>query len=252
MQGSLITLFADPIFLSTVVVSADPQAYLESQQQALERAIVRRIETSLIPEVIFQPVCLVSREHVFVNGKAETEARLSRCEMPHGAKGTSDRNSRRRKERCGYPAGFSMNWILNVPHGHRVSEKHTVECKGGSLEVTIGSTGYVQGSGKKRNRCGGSNVLCDPLDPKQDTLFGFQSRLSRYEMAVLFLELCNKCMQQEMFGELLKDGKSLCFQDMKELNAIYRSSRRHMLSNEAFKAYLCDDPSDKYQFKLLI
>ena len=253
LQGSLLTLFASPIFLSTVVVGADPIAREPSQQQALDRALVTRIEASLLPDSSSRLACYISSEGMFALGKASTEARLSCDEETHFEKEeSSDRNSKKRKKRCGYPAGFCMNWVANVPHGHRVVEKHAFECKGGSLEVTVASTGYVQGSGKKRSLSEAADEDFDALDPRQDPHFGHQSRLCRYEMTVLFLEICNKCMQQEIFGELLKDSSGLNFQLLKELNKEYRSHRRYMLSNKTFESYMSDDPEEGYRFKVLI
>ena len=251
LQGSLLTLFADPIHLSAVVVGADPMASLESQQVALERALATRLEASLVPDYSPRLACYISREGVFANGKAETEARLSSDDETRNEK-SSDRNSKRRKKRCGYPAGFCLNWVANVPHGHRITEKHAFDCKGGSLEVTVASTGYVQGSGKKRSLDETDDNFSDAFDPSQDAFFGYQSRLCRYEMTLLFLEVCNKCMLQETFSELVRDRNGLKLKQMKELNKEYRSHRLLLLSNKAFESYLSDDPEEGYGFNVVV
>ena len=152
MQGSLLSKFVLPIYLSSVVVSCDPRLKdVTKQQQALERAIPGRINATLQYhtrnaesekeassddglKMRMPSVHVVSQ--IFKNGKAAMST-TPRDGTASGSEQSAD--STRKRKRSGAtekvsPCGFALNWQQSDP---------------GVTEMIVGARGLCQGKKPK-------------------------------------------------------------------------------------------------------
>lgn len=200
-QGALLAhLLQGSIHLHGLVVSADTGACPGAQLSALNRSLADRIREAFPStiddglEVRVQPVFphISITSSLFQQGKSYSEIlsrKNSQGHAPVTVESTIGMSKRQLKKAAKLhptmkPAGNNLNWIMDVPStsgipmkGHCMAE--TAQSVHGSIEVTISSTGILQGStattvvaakqGDNRKRVTSSPILnCNAKKKKEN------------------------------------------------------------------------------------
>ena len=259
-------------------MSRDSAGLDDSQRDALSRALSKDEDLTVgSPSLEEVSICGT----LFNDGKAMVEASLDELPSHESNKkkesvdaaddedvktGVSkDRNSKKRKQRTGYPSPLALNWIWSgengisneLREGSAKSSSRLVHCAGGTLELLSASTGLPQGAASKRKR------KLEIADKKLSTSSSSSSslpssssisRLSRLEMTRLFRRLQLELIQSHDDSAVkLRNGTAtvLTLMTLKESNAEYRRRRELLLSSSHFEGYRPDDPSEAYSFPVL-
>ena len=214
VQSGLLSHLIEPIYIHSVVVSADPNADRQSQLQALRRAIRDRTEEGALAggftDSKLSPTCqcfladynyassksvVDSREGIFCSIQRESVHSKSphkRCRVEGAAVDSCDIIDSdlfpRIKVR---PFGTAVNWIRNELNGH-------VECTQALSGFRIGAT--TKSILELRNKVKDEKLNSDkesssPNVPKllPSKVHKIISRLSQLSFALLFRELLDRC-----------------------------------------------------------
>ena len=278
IQGSLFTSICDSyIHLSRIVVSRDPAGLNGSQRDALSRALSKDVALTVeSPSLEEVSICGT----LFNDGKTMVEASLDELPSHESNKkkesvdaaddedvktGVSkDRNSKKRKQRTGYPSPLALNWIWSGENGissewregSAKSSSRLVHCAGGTLELLSASNGLPQGAASKRKRKLEKDVKevlpSSSSSSSSSPSSSSSSRLSRMELTRLFRRLQLELIQSHNDSAAEeRNGTATTLMTLKESNAEYRRRRELLLSSSHFEGYRPDGPSEAYSFPVL-
>lgn len=194
LQGQLLFPFVGKVPLHGVIVAEDPYSEsILSQKQALERALISRLEESSDFSVCVLPKDQLSgdfkhsksniKREIQLANNSEAEFDLSLCDEPHLKR--RKLHSSTSSAQC-IPCSFSINWCkqahtqdifesLFEKAGITKKKKLLPAVSNGKVEVTVAQTGLLQGSSAK--------FLSDPK--KAGSLSSRLSRRNFYQILQL-------------------------------------------------------------------
>lgn len=145
LQGAVLSNIIEPVYLSSVSCGLDPIALsIQAQNNALKRALCSRIESFYDKTEADSLSCGGGGNNVVVNVLTNS--------FKEKAKGIG----KQCKQKNVSPSGLSINWMRQIGHpfvdNAEVTKKRQLVLNG-TVEVTLGTTGALQGVTKKDGLC---------------------------------------------------------------------------------------------------
>lgn len=247
LQGSLLSLFLEPVYLDSIIVGLDPMissssstSSSESQLEALRRGLFDRIDKSLNPhplDIFIVPIILNNLTNI---GKWNATKRDKETTNTSNNDTNNDTNNKKSKKKNKIsPSGISINWLRNIdiPSNVKITNgintsKRVKACQGGTIEVTLSITGTLQGAIKRDI---GDSDLC--------------SRICKKEISQLFLQLLTITKDKYLIKRYIDDTEDVAYNNIDKYSYIwwkkkslsYNNIKNNFLQTAPFNSWIEKD-----------
>ena len=239
LQGSLLSLFIEPIHLDSVIVGLDPTiSSSKSQKAALRRGLCNRIDSALNPNPIsihiVHPNLLASLANIGKWNAVKNTDNNDNNNTNNDDNNTKSDRKNKKKNRVS-PSGISINWMRNIdlPSNQKATNINTSKrvkaCQGGTIEVTLSITGTLQGAIKRDI---GDSDLC--------------SRICKKELSQLFLQLLTITKDIDLIKSYITNDSDDITHDNVEKHSYTWWKRKSLPYNQTKKIFLETSPFNEW------